>query len=216
MARPAGRVPHLRVDLAADEEAIFGGDDERLPARDQQGEKVGVRVEQAHGVEFADEYHAQLVEVFARSGPPAAVRRRAGPRADPLPRAERQPALLRAVAPDGERIATGIFPALRRLRLLLGRRELRRAPVPAPQRGDLLARDAVLPRARRRRLDLGGGGDYKRKYGATEKRIPYVRKSRVPGLLSLRDLAAYVYKRRAMRGQRRPLPRNPGGAMRSA
>ena len=65
-------------------------------------------------------------------------------------------------------------------------------------------------------LDLGGGGDYKRKYGAPEKLIPYVRKSRVPGMLALRDLAACVYKRRATRGQRRPLARNRRGAMRSA
>ena len=60
------------------------------------------------------------------------------------------------------------------------------------------------------RLDLGGGGEYKRKFGATEKRIPYVRQSRVPGLLSLRDLAAYVYKRRAMSGDRRSPARATG------
>jgi hypothetical protein len=50
-------------------------------------------------------------------------------------------------------------------------------------------------------LDLGGGADFKRKFGAPEKLIPYVRKSRVPGMLALRDLAAHVYKRRATRAK---------------
>jgi hypothetical protein len=55
-------------------------------------------------------------------------------------------------------------------------------------------------------FDLGGGADYKRKFGGPRTLIPYVRKSRVPGMLALRDLAAYVYKRRAMRAGR-PAPR---------
>jgi CelD/BcsL family acetyltransferase involved in cellulose biosynthesis len=48
-------------------------------------------------------------------------------------------------------------------------------------------------------LDMGGGGEYKRKYGPRERHIPFFRKSRVAGLMALRDLAARVYWRRATR-----------------
>ena len=45
---------------------------------------------------------------------------------------------------------------------------------------------------------MGGGGDFKRKFGPQERRIPFVRKSRVPGLMALRDVAARFYWRRAV------------------
>ena len=47
-------------------------------------------------------------------------------------------------------------------------------------------------------LDMGGGGDFKRKFGPRERRIPFVRKSRVPGLMTLRDRAARFYWKRAV------------------
>jgi hypothetical protein len=38
-------------------------------------------------------------------------------------------------------------------------------------------------------LDMGGGGDYKRKYGPVELNVPHFRKSRLPVLSTLRELA---------------------------
>ena len=116
--------------------------------------------------------------------------------------------MLRAVAPDGARIATALFPAREDFAYFWGGASFSSHLILRPN-------EAVFWHAIRHfrergvaRLDLGGGGDYKLKFGASERRIPFVRKSRVPGLLTLRDLAAYVYKRRAMRGQRRSKSRD--------
>jgi hypothetical protein len=38
-------------------------------------------------------------------------------------------------------------------------------------------------------LDMGGGGEYKRKYGPVEFSVPFFRKSRLPGLRVMRELA---------------------------
>jgi CelD/BcsL family acetyltransferase involved in cellulose biosynthesis len=109
--------------------------------------------------------------------------------------------MLRAVAPNGERIATAIFPARQDFAYFWGGAMWR-------SHQSLRPNEAIFWHAMRhfrergvRMLDLGGGADFKRKFGAPEKLIPYVRKSRVPGLLALRDLAAYVYKRRATRAK---------------
>jgi hypothetical protein len=45
---------------------------------------------------------------------------------------------------------------------------------------------------------MGGGGDFKRKFGPRERSFPFVRKSRIPGLMALRDMAARFYWKRAV------------------
>jgi hypothetical protein len=45
-------------------------------------------------------------------------------------------------------------------------------------------------------LDLGGAGDYKRKYGTRELWLPWCRRSRVPGLSLMRTVARGATKRR--------------------
>jgi hypothetical protein len=44
-------------------------------------------------------------------------------------------------------------------------------------------------------LDMGGGGDYKRRYGPREVSIPFFRAASVPGLLRARDVAARLATR---------------------
>jgi hypothetical protein len=69
-------------------------------------------------------------------------------------------------------------------------------------------------------VDMGGGGDFKRKFGTRERRIPIMRRSRVPGLMAARDLAATFYWRKATgtltkRGPRRAPRRATLTALRS-
>lgn len=199
--------PTFELDLTADEDALFAGMTSACRRAIRKGARVGVRVEEAHGVEFADEYYEQLLDVFERQGqgrkPPFGVElvremiRCVEPSGNLL--------LLRAVAPEGERIATALFPARADFAYFWGGASLRSHQILRPN-------EAIFWHAIRHfrergvpLFDLGGGGDYKRKFGAQEKLIPYVRKSRVPGMLAARDLAAYVYKRRATRAPR-PAP----------
>jgi hypothetical protein len=195
--------PTYEMDLTQDEEAIFGAMSSACRRAVRKGVKEGVRVEEAHGIEFADEYYDQLLAVFERQGhgrkPPYSrerVRemiRCVEPSGNLL--------MLRAVAPEGEHIATAIFPARPDFAYFWGGASW-------PSHLGLRPNEAIFWHAIRhfrergvRMLDLGGGGDYKRKYGAPEKLIPFVRKSRVPGMVALRDLAAKVYKGRATRAK---------------
>jgi CelD/BcsL family acetyltransferase involved in cellulose biosynthesis len=195
--------PTYEMDLTQEEEAIFGGMSSACRRAVRKGQKEGVRVEEAHGIEFADEYYDQLLAVFERQGhgrkPPYSrerVReliRCVEPSGNLL--------MLRAVAPDGERIATAIFPSRQDFAYFWGGASW-------PSHLPLRPNEAIFWHAIRhfrehgvRMLDLGGGGDYKRKYGAPEKLIPFVRKSRVPGMVRLRDVAARVYKGRATRAK---------------
>jgi CelD/BcsL family acetyltransferase involved in cellulose biosynthesis len=190
----------FELDLRQSEEDLFGGLKSSCRRAVRKAEKEGVRVEEAHGVEFADEYYEQLLDVFARQGkqPPYDVERVREMIRSVEPSGNL--VMLRAIAPDGTRIASALFPVGEDFAYFWG-------GAARTSHLSLRPNDALFWRAIRlfrergvARFDLGGGGDYKRKFGATEKRIPYVRKSRLPGLLALRDLAAYVYKRRAMRG----------------
>ena len=197
--------PTFELDLRQNEDALFAGMTSACRRAIRKSERVGVRVEEAHGVEFADEYYDQLLSVFGRQGrkPPYGVERVREmirciePTGNLL--------MLRAVAQDGERIATALFPAGEEFAYFWGGASWRSHQILRPN-------EAIFWHAIRHfrergvlMLDFGGGGDFKRKYGAPEKLIPYVRKSRVPGMLALRDLAAYVYKRRATRVPR-PAP----------
>jgi CelD/BcsL family acetyltransferase involved in cellulose biosynthesis len=200
----------FELDLTQTEDELFNGMKSSCRRAIRKAAKEGVRVEEAHGVEFADEYYEQLLDVFGRQGrrPPYGVERVremircVEPSGNLL--------MLRAVSPEGERVATALFPAREDFAYFWGGASFT-SHLP------LRPNDAIFWHAIKHfhergvaRFDLGGGGDYKLKFGATEKRIPYVRKSRVPGLLSLRDLAASVYRRRAMRGQPRSVARAQG------
>jgi len=190
----------FELDLRQDEEALFAGMTSACRRAIRKSARVGLRVEEAHGVEFADEYYAQLLEVFERQGfrPPYGVER-----VRELIRCVEPSGsllMLRAVTSDGERIATALFPAREEFGYFWGGASLASHRILRPN-------EAIFWHAIRHfrergveRLDLGGGSDYKRKFGAPERFTPYLRKSRVPGLLTLLNAAAYVYKRRAMRG----------------
>lgn len=189
------------IDLTQDEEALMAGMASSCRRAIRKGEKEGVRVEEAHGVEFADEYYAQLEDVFGKQDarPPYDLERVREmirclePTGNLL--------LLRAVAPDGERIATALFPLSDDFGYFWGGASWRSHQSLRPNEAifwhvirHLKARGIPL-------LDMGGGGDFKRKFGPSERKVPILRRSRIPGLLKLRDVAATVYRRRAMRAR---------------
>ena len=179
----------FEVDLRPPEEEIFGRMTSACRRAIRKSEKEGVVVEEASGEEFADEYFAQLEEVFARQ---SAVPTYDVSRVRELIRAI-QPTgrllLLRARSAEGKAIATGIFPALNTTAYFWGGASWREHQIVRPN-------EAIFWYAMRywkargiSVLDMGGGGDYKRKYGPVELNIPHFRTSRVPGLGTLRELA---------------------------
>lgn len=183
------------VDLSDTEEAIFGRMSSACRRAVRKAEKSGVVVEEAHGVDFAEEYYGQLEDVFAKQSlrPTYGVHRVqelircVEPSGDLL--------LLRARSPEGDSIATGIFPGHGASAHFWGGASWRRHQALRPNEAIFWhamrhwkARGALV-------LEMGGGGDYKRRYGPQHLTVPLFRRSRVRGLGSLRDIAERVKRR---------------------
>lgn len=179
----------FEVDLGVSEAEIFGRMSSACRRAIRKSEKVGVVVEESEGENFADEYYAQLEDVFAKQGltPTYDVARVRELIAAVHPTGRLL--LLRARSPEGHSIATGIFPALGRTAYFWGGASWREHQVLRPN-------EAIFWHAMRywkargvTALDMGGGGEYKRKYGPAELSVPFFRKSRIRGLGTLRELA---------------------------
>jgi CelD/BcsL family acetyltransferase involved in cellulose biosynthesis len=182
----------FEVDLSQPEDEIFGRMSSACRRAIRKSQKEGVIIEEASGEEFADEYYAQLEDVFAKqsAAPTYDVNRvRELIRAlEPTGRL----LLLRARSADGTPIATGIFPALNGTAYFWGGASWRQHQIVRPNEA-LFWHAMQYWKARGvTALDMGGGGDYKRKYGPTELNVPHFRKSRLPGLGVLRDVARRV------------------------
>ncbi len=186
----------LEVDLTADDQTLMSRMTSACRRAIRKAEKTGVTIEEVSGEDFASEYYDQLLEVFARQGlrPSYGVTRVrelircVGPTGRLL--------LLRARDPEGEPIATGIFPAMNGTAYFWGGASRREGQIHRPN-------EAISWYAMRhwrdrgmRALDLGGGGDYKLKYGPRDFTVPFFRRSRVPGLGLLRSAAEKVLARR--------------------
>ncbi len=189
----------FEVDLAPSEDEMFARMTSACRRAIRKSIKEGVVVEPAIGVEFADEYYAELEEVFARQSlrPTYDVARvRELIRClEPTGRL----LLLRARSPGGQTIATGIFPAMNGVAYFWGGASWRRHQILRPN-------EAILWYAMRHWkahgmtiLDMGGGGDYKRKYGPRELAVPFFRKARAPALMRLREGARLIARVRQTR-----------------
>ncbi len=185
----------MEVDLTGDDEAVMSRMTSACRRAIRKAAKTGVCVEEVSGEEFAPEYYDQLLEVFGRQGlrPSYGVDRVrelvrcVGPTGRLL--------TVRARSPEGEPIATGIFPAMNGTAYFWGGASRADGQIHRPN-------EAIFWYAMRywrdrgiAVMDLGGGGDYKRKYGPREFTVPFFRRSRVPALGALRDVAERVLTR---------------------
>jgi CelD/BcsL family acetyltransferase involved in cellulose biosynthesis len=179
----------FEVDLRPPEEELFGRMTSACRRAIRKSEKEGVVVEEASGEEFADEYYAQLEEVFARQ---SAVPTYDVSRVRELIRAIHPTGrllLLRARSADGKAIASGIFPALNTTAYFWGGASWREHQILRPNEAIFWYAMRTWKARGVSVLDMGGGGDYKRKYGPVELNVPHFRKSRLPVLGTLRELA---------------------------
>ena len=185
------------IDLTADEQRIYA----EMSSKScryciRKAEKLGVVVEEADDAAFADEYYAQLLDVFAKQdlvptygvGRVQALIRHLLPTGNLL--------LLRAREPQGRCIATSIFLGMNECSYFWGN---------ASWRGDQHFCPNEIPQWyairywKRRGIrchDLGGGGAYKRKYGGHSFNYYRIWKSKYPWIGWARECAFKAFKLR--------------------
>jgi len=188
------------IDLTRSEDELFAAMSPACRRCIRKAEKSGVRVEAvADPTGFAADYYPQLQQVFARQSlvPPYSQRRVEQLIAALHPRG--MLLLLRAVDADGQSIATGVFPGHGSTMYFWGGASTLEGLHNRPN-------EALLWEAMRQwkargalRFDMGGGGDYKAKYGGTPIAVPWLRCSRNPLFAALRQSAETVLRARQRR-----------------
>lgn len=185
----------FQVDLTRDEDALMAGMSGACRRCIRKARKCGVTVEEADDDDFASDYYAQLEDVFAKQSllPTYTIERVRALIRNLRPTGNLL--LLRAKDPEGRCIGTGIFPALNRTVYFWGGASWRQDQILRPN--ELVFWHAMLYWKARgiQRLDMGGAGEYKRKYGGSEIAIPWVRKSKYPWIMTMREHASRTYYR---------------------
>jgi CelD/BcsL family acetyltransferase involved in cellulose biosynthesis len=179
----------FEVDLRQPEEDIFAGMTSACRRCIRKAEKVGVTIEESEDPEFADDYYAQLRDVFAKQSlvPTYDKSRVTELMRHLLPTGRLL--LLRARDADGRCIATGIFPAMNGRMYFWGGASWRHHQILRPN-------EALMWHAMRywksrgiEFCDLGGGAEYKRKWGPAQVTVPFFRISRFRAIAAARAFA---------------------------
>lgn len=185
-----------RTDLTKSEEEIFNQMDSACRRCVRKAEKSGLTIEEAHDLAFADEYYEQLKDVFAKQGlvPTYNVDRVRSliKHLHPTGRL----LLVRARAPDGKCIATGIFPGFNKIAEFWGNASFRSSQILRPNE---FIQWYVMRYWKRRGVaiyDWGGGGTYKEKYGCLPHSVPWFTKSRYPLVSKMRNEAKRMFERK--------------------
>ncbi len=185
-----------RTDLTQAEDKLFSNMDSACRRCIRKAEKSGVTLEEAHDAEFADEYYAQLKDVFAKQGlvPTYDVGRvRALVRnLEPTGRI----LLVRARDAAGNCIATGIFPGFNKIAEFWGNASFRSSQNLRPNEAIHWYAMRYWKKRGVEVYDWGGEGTYKEKYGCVPHRVPWFTKSRFAVLSSLRGQAKKMFERK--------------------
>jgi hypothetical protein len=185
-----------RSDLTKSEDELFNGMDSACRRCVRKAEKSGVVIEEAHDAAFADEYYGQLKDVFSKQGlvptyGPERVRSLVK-HLEPTGRI----LLLRARDPEGNCIATGIFPGFNQIAEFWGNASFRSGQIFRPNE----AIHWYVMRYWKQRgvavYDWGGEGSYKEKYGCKLHQVPWLTKSRYQIVSKLRDEAKHMFARK--------------------
>jgi|SRR5215471_5379185 len=189
----------FEVDLSVEEEDVFQRMQPSCRQAIRRAIRLGVTVEESQDPGFVDEYYDQLKDVFRRQGlvPTYGVERVRELMWHIQPTGKLL--LLRARDSAGRSIATGIFLSISPSTMYFwGGASWYSYQSLRPN--DLLMWTAMrIGRDRGMRiLDLGGAGDYKKKFGGNPISVPWVRVSSRPLVPFLRDAAKkwWTFKRR--------------------
>ena len=184
----------FEIDLSRDDDELFSKMTHPCRRSIRLATREGVLVQEASDVAFVEDYYSQLTDAFAKDN---LVPTYSKGRVEALIR-HLQPAgnllLLRAIGPDGHCIATGISMAMHDRAELWGTASWRHYQHLRPN--ELLAWHTMRYWKSRsvQFLDMGGAGEYKRKYGVYEISVPWIHISRYSVLPMLRNSAATAVK----------------------
>ncbi len=182
------------IDLNRSEDQLFGAMDSACRRCIRKAVKSGVTIEEAHDLAFAEDYYAQLQDVFAKQ------------QLVPTYRKQRVQALLehllptgnllllRARDPRGECIATGIFPAFNTTCYFWGGASWRSGQQLRPNEAIQWYAMRYWKRRGIACFNMGGGGSYKEKYGGRPVSVPWFRKSKYSLLSSCRQNMKSLHK----------------------
>jgi hypothetical protein len=183
------------LDLTPDENAIY----QQMSAKScryciRKSAKEGVVIEEAFDEGFADDYYAQLKDVFAKQGlvPTYDADRTRLLIKHLLPTGNLL--LLRARDTRGDCIGTGIFLGINRYAYFWGNASWRQHQHLCPNEALHWYAMRYWKRRGMECYDFCGGGDYKRKYGGAEVNRYVLQKSKHRWVASSRKLAFRMFK----------------------
>ena len=184
----------FEIDLTCKDDKLFTNMSSACRRCIKKAQKEGVLIEEAHDQEFSDQYYAQLQDVFAKQGlvPTYGIERVRQLIAHVHPTGHLL--LLRARDRRGQCIATGIFPHMNGVMYFWGGASWRHSQSLRPNEA---LQWYAMKFARQKGLhtyDMGGGGEYKKKYGGKEIEVPWFRKSKYPWIRCLREMAQRSHK----------------------
>jgi len=184
----------FEIDLSRDEDKLFSTMTKACRRCIRKAMRSGVVIQEASDAGFVDDFYSQLTNVFAKQSliptygkdRVSALIRHLQPTGNLL--------LLRAIEPDGHCIATGISIAMHDRAELWGAASWRTYQYLRPN--ELLLWHIVRYWKNRsvQFLDMGGAGEYKRKYGGYNISVPWIYTSRYPMLALLRNSAAMAVR----------------------
>src|SRR5437763_2078123 len=183
----------FEVDLTAPEPDILARMEQRCRWAIGKAARMGVTIEEARDETFVDDYYTQLQDVFAKQRlvPPYGVER--GRTLVRLLLPTGMLLLLRARDAECRCVATGIFLGANSRMFFWGGASWRKHQIVRPNE-PLMWQAMRYWRTRGVQLcDLGGGGEYKRKFGPSEIAVPHFMKSRVPLVRQARDAARRLF-----------------------
>jgi hypothetical protein len=186
----------FEIDLTRDENQLFVNMTSACRRCIRKAEKESVVVEEAHDLAFADEYYAQLQDVFAKQ------------RLIPTYDVGRVRELITAVHPTGHLlllrardkqgrcVGTGIFLHMNGMMHFWGGASWRQYQSCRPNEAIQWHAMKIGKQMGLHAYDMGGGGEYKRKYGGREIEVPWFRKSKYKWIGHLRDMAQQSHRLR--------------------
>jgi len=181
------------IDLTINKDDLFGKMSQTSRWCIRKSIKNGVSIEVANDRSFAYDYYSQLKDVFAKQGlVPTYPIERVKILIDCL-NSSGMLLLLRARNSEGVCIATGIFPAMNDTMYFWGGASWRSYQKLYPNEPIQWFAMQYWKEKGIKKYNMGGGGEYKRKYGGYEIYVPWGRKSKYIGLELLRNFAKRLF-----------------------